>query len=195
MSNEREARFCELYDTTSARIVAYVMRRTTSREDAADAVAEVFAVTWRRLEDVPDGADAVLWLYVTARYVLAAQGRRRRRRDELTARLAGELEPAGWNETPDDDARLHALACLRSLPEADRELLMLAGWEGLCPTDIARMLDCSPAAARVRLHRARSRLRSSMSGSETSLKRTAQIAHELPGDRAVVGRAKEAFER
>ncbi|MGH9292095.1 MAG: hypothetical protein ACRD0B_09375 [Acidimicrobiales bacterium] len=31
MSNEREARFCELYDTTSARIVAYVMRRTNSR--------------------------------------------------------------------------------------------------------------------------------------------------------------------
>jgi DNA-directed RNA polymerase specialized sigma24 family protein len=43
------------------------------------------------------------------------------------------------------------------MPEADRELLALAGWEGLDPGQIAAVLGCSRNAARIRLHRARRR--------------------------------------
>ena len=35
---------------------------------------------------------------------------------------------------------------------------MLVGWEGLRSAELARLLGCSPTAARIRLHRARARL-------------------------------------
>jgi len=53
---EPEDRFCALYEWTRPRIIAYALRRTSSREDAADIVAETYEVAWRRLEDVPAGS-------------------------------------------------------------------------------------------------------------------------------------------
>lgn len=48
-------------------------------------------------------------------------------------------------------------AALELLAESDREVLMLAAWEGLTTVELAAALQVTPAAARVRLHRARSR--------------------------------------
>jgi DNA-directed RNA polymerase specialized sigma24 family protein len=49
---------------------------------------------------------------------------------------------------------------LRSLSPTDREALLLVAWEDLTPTQAARSLGIRPAAFRVRLLRARRRLRS-----------------------------------
>ena len=67
---------------------------------------------------------------------------------------------AAHHRAPGDDPGSAALGrALARLTAADREVLLLAGWEGLTPAEIAVVLACSPAAARVRLHRARRRLR------------------------------------
>jgi len=44
MPTAKEQRFIALYEDTKARIAAYVVRRTSSCEDAADVVAETYAV-------------------------------------------------------------------------------------------------------------------------------------------------------
>jgi RNA polymerase sigma-70 factor (ECF subfamily) len=51
---------------------------------------------------------------------------------------------------------------LRSLAPRDRDVLALSAWEGLRAEEIAVVVGCSPAAARVRLHRARRRLRAAL---------------------------------
>lgn len=66
ISAERRERFCALYEQNRPRIVAYAMRRCPSREDATDLVAETFLIAWRRLDDLPTGEGALLWLYATA---------------------------------------------------------------------------------------------------------------------------------
>ena len=48
---------------------------------------------------------------------------------------------------------------LRRLGPRDREVLLLAEWEGLSPAQIATVLGCSTVTARGRLHRARRRFR------------------------------------
>ena len=48
---------------------------------------------------------------------------------------------------------------LQALSEQDREVLLLANWEGLTPTEIAAVIGVPAATARTRLHRARARLR------------------------------------
>ncbi len=48
-----------LFEAHRVDVLAYCMRRV-SRWDAHDAAAEVFAVAWRRIDDVPHGDAAYL---------------------------------------------------------------------------------------------------------------------------------------
>jgi RNA polymerase sigma factor (sigma-70 family) len=153
----RRARFERLYDETSHKVLGYALRRVASRDDAADVVAETFMVAWRRLEQVPVGDDARLWLYGVARRVLANQRRGQARQARLDARLRGEIVAtvAGIPDQQPGDSPV--AAALARLGDRDRELLTLIGWEELDRDQVARVLGCSRAAARVRLHRARRR--------------------------------------
>lgn len=156
MDEARRERFTALFRWTRPRVIAYVMRRTRSPEDAADAVAETFAIAWRHIDDIPQGEEALLWLYVTARGVLANEWRRSVRRSEVLARVGAALTKT--EHPPPDEGRLVAMACLQEMSPDDRELFMLSAWEGLDAAQLGRVLGCSAATARVRLHRARRRL-------------------------------------
>jgi len=137
-----EARINDLYRKHARDILGYALRRTRDPEDAADVVAETFLVAWRRLGEVPLDGEARLWLYGTARHVLANHARGARRRDRLTERLREELRQKlpVVHRTGEGSALLEALA---GLGEADRELLMLIGWEELTPAQAARALDAT----------------------------------------------------
>jgi len=152
----RRERFDALFAAHSSDIVAYCGWRAASASDAQDAVAEVFLIAWRRLDDVPAGDAARIWLYATARRVIANQRRSTRRRAALQERLAQEARPASETTAPELDTVHEALA---RLGPRDREVLLLAEWEGLSPAQIAAVLGCLTVTARGRLHRARRRFR------------------------------------
>lgn len=176
METGNEERFTALYELTNERIAAYALRRSSTPEDAADLVAETYLVAWRRIDIVPSEHDGLLWLYVTARQLLANRSRRTQREGVLIGRLADELRTA--RQDPHDEATLTALGRLMTLPADQREILMLAGWEGLGARDIGRVLGCSPTAARVRLHRARSRLKTESAAYDSAAKREATWRHD-----------------
>lgn len=163
-----EARFSNLYREHGREIMGYALRRTTAPEDAADALAETFLVAWRRLADVPAGGEARLWLFGTARRVLANQRRAERRRTRLAEALREALWQGADTLSAPDRERADLMRALAELDSADRELLMLIGWEELTPAEAARVLDISPLAARTRLHRARRRLRSLLANQRPS---------------------------
>src|SRR5215468_3332589 len=87
---EQRRRFDALFEAHHSDLVAYCGWRAGSASDAQDVVAEVFLTAWRRLDDVPGGDAARVWLYATARRMLANQRRARRRRAALVERLALE---------------------------------------------------------------------------------------------------------
>jgi RNA polymerase sigma-70 factor (ECF subfamily) len=153
--DERRARFRSLYEANYDAILGYVLRRT-QQADTPDVVAETFLVCWRRLGRVPEGEQARLWLYGTARRVLANHTRAERRRARLTGRLSAAATPHEYLNVAVDSQPEVATAFAR-LRADDRELLALTAWEGLAPQEIAAVLRCSPGAARIRLHRARRR--------------------------------------
>ncbi|MEV0660972.1 RNA polymerase sigma factor [Actinomadura luteofluorescens] len=155
--DDRRRRFEDIYAANRARILGYALRRTSDPQDAADVLAETFLTAWRRLDDVPPGDQARLWLYGVARRVLANHHRGERRRSALAADLGSRLRDGLTGRDAPGDDLAGVGAAFRGLPESDRELLALVGWEGLDHGEIATVLGCSRNAVRIRLHRARRR--------------------------------------
>ncbi|POM26569.1 ECF RNA polymerase sigma factor SigH [Actinomadura rubteroloni] len=179
--DDGRCRFDELYAAHRVQILGYALRRTSDPQDAADILAETFLIAWRRLDAVPHGAEARLWLYGVARRVLANHHRGVRRRSalshDLADRLRSDLATGYVPEEPGDLAP--AAEAFRELPERDRELLALVGWEGLDNGEIATVLGCSRNAVRIRLHRARRRFARELErrGASASQSRTLAAAH------------------
>ena len=155
--DDRRRRFDTLFAwRTDSDIVAYCRWRTVSPSDAQDAAADVFLTAWRRLDELPAGDAARVWLYATARRVLANQRRAGRRRTALVDRMAQEESGRPGRTSSEEHALVHD--ALRRLPVRDREVLLLAESETL-PTEIATVVGCLTVTARGRLHRARHRFR------------------------------------
>lgn len=152
-----EDEFTAVYAAAYKPLLGYALRRCDTPEDAADVVAETFAIAWRRAADIPAGDQARLWLYGVAHRVLANQRRGARRNTIKAAALRAELA-AGTTPRPAPEPDGPAVAdVFRALPDRDRELLALVAWEGLSNPEIATVLGCSRNAVSIRLHRARKR--------------------------------------
>jgi RNA polymerase sigma factor (sigma-70 family) len=158
-NSDRRDRFEVLFASYGADIVAYCGWRAASESDAEDAVADVFLTAWRRIDHVPEGDAARVWLYATARRVMANQRRSGQRRIALADRLANEAAAARREPGSSHEEELLVHDALQRLGAHDRELLLLAEWEGLSHAQIATVIGCFPLTARGRLHRARRRFR------------------------------------
>jgi RNA polymerase sigma-70 factor (ECF subfamily) len=155
-----DERFRQLYESQLDDLKVYCLRRL-GRDEAEDALAEIFAVAWRKLEKVPAGNEARLWLYGVARNVVRNSMRSARRRARLGNRVSGISDPPrpGPAETTITRSE-HAdvLVALSKLRPGDQELLRLHAWEELSRSEIASVFDISISAVDMRLHRAIARM-------------------------------------
>lgn len=151
----RRARFEDLAPGLVEPLRRFLVRRTDAAT-AEDVLADTLLVCWRRLDDVPE--EALPWAYGVARNCLANAQRGVRRQVRVAARIATVDPPAETTAPPGerDDAVAEAMA---ALPAADADLLRLWAWEQLTPAEIGTVLDITPNAASIRLHRARGKLR------------------------------------
>jgi len=145
-------------------MLAYARRRLDP-DTAEDVVAEALLVLWRRREELssdigPTGGrrDEVAWAIGITRGCLANARRSARRHLSLVGRLASVERPPPHegSASSERDEQIHA--ALGALRRDDQELLQLWAWDGLKPAQIAVVLDTSPEAVSVRLHRAKKRL-------------------------------------
>lgn len=174
-----EERFSALFEATHVALLGYAVRRVSDPSDAADVVAETYVVAWRRLEDVPPGDEARAWLFGVARRVLANHYRGERRRHALADRLRDSLDHVVEPEEPREPSVVER--AVDRLGDSDRELLRLLAWEELAREEIAVVMGLSRAAVRVRLHRARARLREAMRQVEAELEPIALQRVTTPG--------------
>lgn len=148
----------DLWSAYGGPVWAYAARRV-GRQMADDVLADVFLVAWRRRQVRP--TKPLPWLYGVARRVLADHYRAESRRALLIERVGHELY---LNPGADDRVAgsMQLVSALAELSDPDREALLLTAWEGLKPSEAAVVLDVTAAAFRMRLSRARRRLRSAM---------------------------------
>jgi RNA polymerase sigma-70 factor (ECF subfamily) len=148
-----EARFRDVF-AHLGNVTAYARRRGS--DDAEAVAAETMAIAWRKLADVPFD-DPRPWLYATARNLLHAEWRRRRRFSLAEApETAAPAEPELASSDP------AVTAALRTLSREDQEVLLLVAWDDLSARLAARSLGIREATFRVRLYRARRRFRAAL---------------------------------
>jgi RNA polymerase sigma-70 factor (ECF subfamily) len=145
----------------------FVARRVDDPYLAADLTADVFvaviesAGSYRRSRGEP-----VAWLFGIARNVVAGERRRKAKELRTAARIRGrelvdEDDLAALHERIDRESAARALYReLTGLPAGERAVLELVALDGLSVGEAGRALGIGAVAARVRLHRARRRLRS-----------------------------------
>ena len=147
----------------------FVARRVGERERAADLTAEVFlaAIDSAHRYRSRDGSPKA-WLYGIAR-VLCANDHRRRGRE----RAREERFRAGALVDEEDAARMEAridaaaqarrlYAAMDRLSEGERAVLELVALDELSVAEAAAAAGVRPVTARVRLHRARGKLRAEL---------------------------------
>jgi RNA polymerase sigma-70 factor (ECF subfamily) len=157
------AAFGEVFDRHATTVYRYLVRRV-GPSDADDLTSEVFRIAFEARERFDLGrADARPWLYGIATNLIARRGRSAARRDVAVARLGAEhsedfaqhVTDAAYAAAVLPDVR----AAVDALPDAERDALVLAAWEGLSYDDIASALSIPVGTVRSRLNRARGKLR------------------------------------
>ena len=173
-------RFEALFRAYSNDILGYAMRRVDNRETAADVMAEVFAVAWRKIDVVPDGEQARLWLFGVARNVVSNQNRGIRRRNNLAGHLASQIAGTDLEPEVTESSETGAvLKAMKDLREDERELLQLVIWDGLKPSQAAKVVGIPGTTARTKMHKARLKLRTALAGQ--GLERSGDSGHTYVG--------------
>lgn len=160
---EAERRLEALFRDDYPAVLRYVARRVPA-DSVDDVVADVFLVAWRRLDRVPEQSRP--WLIAVARNVIATHVRGSRRREALNKRLRASDEDT-FELVLEEPESLMGLA-LAQMSERDREAVLLVAVEELTPTEAAIALGEAPVTFRVRLHRAKRRLRRALEEVEES---------------------------
>lgn len=151
----------------------YVTRLVRDASEADDITQETFLRAYRRRASLQDQAKLSPWLYRIATNICTDRFRQTSFRP-ATQPLADATAAAGGAEPADDTTpRLDHLveqkemsACvqgyLEALSDSYRAVILLHDVEGLSNPEIAEMLGCSLATVKIRLHRARARLKAAL---------------------------------
>jgi RNA polymerase sigma-70 factor (ECF subfamily) len=158
------AAFDELVKATYADTYTLAYRLTGDEEDARDVVQEAYLRAFRGLKRFRGDAQFTTWMYrITANCASTFLGKRgRHRHDELPDDLPLDADrPAGNPEATLEASasRAQLQDALRRLPPRLRSVVLLRDVYDLPHESIAAELGISESAAKVRLHRARRKLR------------------------------------
>ncbi len=158
------AAFDELVRATYVDIFTLAFRLTSNEEDARDVVQEAYLRAWKGIRRFRGDAQFSTWMYrITANCAATYVARRKRLRTEPftpgldPVELRGDVQPEAMAEI---GLELEEVSrALAELPPKLRAVVVLRDVYDLPHEAIAEELGISVSAAKVRLHRARRRLR------------------------------------
>ncbi len=145
----------QLYEAHRHRLLGYLLRRTGDPSLAADLTQEAFA---RYLERYADREPSAALLFVIGRNLLYDHARRKAAYNDFQEEdHADGKDPESQFLARDECRRL--LCALQRIEAEERDLLALATSSGLSYKEIAEMTGNSLANVKVKVHRARIKLR------------------------------------
>lgn len=167
----------ELIRRTQVGVYTLAYRLVGNEEDARDVVQETYIRVVRNIKRFRGEAAFSTWLYrVTANAAYTLIAKRRRRAAESLDEMAETTEPPPDTapgpeaQAISGDARDRLTGALARLSQSDRMVVVMKDIYGFPHEDIAAELDISVSACKVRLHRARKRLKDVLAAEEIESK-------------------------
>ena len=166
-------RFAVLFDRHAPHIHRYLARRA-GRQVADDLVAETFLAAFAKRDRYDlSHADARPWLYGIATNLAGQHHRDQARQYKITQAAAAVAEP----EVPGHAGKVAAdvtaqamravlTGALAALSAGDRDVLLLIAWEQLTYQEVSRALGIPVGTVQSRLHRARTKVRQVLAGTD-----------------------------
>lgn len=167
-----EAAFTEFFETYASRVYRLAIGLLKQEDDAEEVVQATFFSAFEALDRFEPHALISTWLYRIAYNHALMLIRRRHAVDPLPEEEEdATLFPAqlvDWSDLPDQhvlssEAREVLRAAINDLPLGLRAAFILRDLEGLSTAECAHIQELTEAACKVRLHRARLRLREQLS--------------------------------
>jgi RNA polymerase sigma-70 factor, ECF subfamily len=166
--------FEELVDATHRQAYTLALRLVGDRQEAEDVTQDAYLRVFRSVAGFRGDARFETWLYRIVTNAALDHLRRRGRFGDLAAEPE-DVETAAATEGPapeDLGDRDELERCLGALPEGMRTVVVLKDVYGLSCREIGEELGIAEGAVKVRLHRARRRLKELLYGEEP-------VAHEV----------------
>ena len=163
----------ELVRAYSPRLLAVARRIVGTDEDARDVIQDAFLNAFRSLKNFHGDARLSTWLHriVVNTALMKLRTRKRKPEESIEPLLPAFLADGhyaekftSWGDQADaalsrSETRELVRRRIDELPESFRTVLVLRDIEGLDTEETARVLDTTPNAVKIRLHRARAALR------------------------------------
>lgn len=139
------------------RLRRFALVRTAAAAQADDLVQATLLKAWEHRFRFEDGTNLIAWLFTILRNTHLNQSQRMRREiEDVDGAIAGTLSSA-----PDQEHRIalsELQGALETLPEDQRETLLLVTMDGLRHEEAAAILGCQVGTVKSRVSRARERL-------------------------------------
>ncbi len=160
----------QLIRLTQNDVYTLARRLVGDPEDAFDVAQEAYVRAIRSLHKFRGDSAFSTWMYrITANVAFTHRARAKRRRAESLERLESEKAPVpASGDQPPDKAAITAIAyeevldALDRLPHGSRAVVVLKDIYGMSHEEIAESLGITVAACKVRLFRARQRLKETL---------------------------------
>ncbi len=163
----------DLVRAYSGRLLAVARRIVGNDEEARDVIQDAFLSAFRSLPRFHGDARVSTWLHriVVNSALMKLRTRKRKPEESIEPLLPAFLADghyaerfSAWGEQADATLlRAETKALVRKhideLPESFRTVLLLRDIEGMDTEETARVLETTPNAVKIRLHRARAALR------------------------------------
>ncbi|MCH7905106.1 MAG: RNA polymerase sigma factor [Armatimonadetes bacterium] len=152
-----EYAFQTVFERYHDKVFSIALGVLLDRDEAADAVQEIFTLVFRNLKKFDGRSRFSTWLFRVAvnRSIQQARKMKYKKLSVPLNEAAENVEGEKVDPVVDPDIEV----AMASLHPADRAMLTLFYWDELSLLEIAESLGCSPNAAKTRLFRARERFR------------------------------------
>ena len=160
--------FRQVHEISRDRVFALCRHMAGNRDDAEDLTQEVFVQAFRHVGSFRAEAAFGTWLYRIAANRCMAEARRRRPVfadvSEIDNVVALDRSASPDQQLVQKELVQRVEEAIAALPESQRLLFVLATQVGMKYKDIGQIVECSEDAVKVRVHRARKRIRDALKG-------------------------------
>lgn len=152
--------FAEMYDAYVDSLYRFVLYRVETTEIAEDIISELFLRVWQYLtREEAQVKNIRAYLYQSSRNLITDHFRIKESDISLDDITEGG-EPEAESENLEQKFNLQEIeSALKKIKPESREVIVLAHIEGMSHQEIGEILNKTPAATRVMLHRALGELR------------------------------------